>query len=93
MVNRALRVFYRIYAPFFAERTSSELANQLIHPANACVSLQNCVDLVSWTLQEVIHKENKDHPLAGVKGLDANCLFYDASPQGNRALLIFLVEN
>ncbi|KAF8537832.1 hypothetical protein BDD12DRAFT_201139 [Trichophaea hybrida] len=69
MVNEALDEFYGIYAPFFGERTPSELADQLIHPTNACVSLQKCVKLVKRTLQEVIRQEKKDHPLAGVKGI------------------------
>ena len=73
MVNNALREFYRIYAPFLGERTSLELTDQLIHPTNACASLENCVDLTSQALQEVIHEAKKDHPLAGAKGVGADC--------------------
>jgi hypothetical protein len=75
-VNQAIKSFYRQYAPFLGERTPSELADQLINPTNACVSLQRCVELVTWTLQEVIGQDKKDHPLAGVKGVGADCLLW-----------------
>ncbi|KAF8532779.1 AAA-ATPase-like domain-containing protein, partial [Trichophaea hybrida] len=76
MINIAVKKFYNRYAPFLGKRTSSELVYQLINPANACVSLQNCVELVSSTLQEVIDQDKQDHPLAGVKGVGADCLFW-----------------
>ena len=73
MVSNALRKFYRRYAPFLGERTSSELADQIIHPTNVCASLQKCVGLVSETLHEFIRQEKKDHPLAGVEGVGTDC--------------------